>query len=361
MTAKRMIFHVPFRLGYAISGGGIRPGKLIEAFGDLGYEVDVVSGDKAARTAAMDRIRGNVARGARYEFVYAESSVLPTMMTEKNNRPFYPFVDFDFFREMKRLGMKVGLFYRDIYWKFPAHRRGVPFVKRNLMCLFHHLELRLYAGLLDVLFVPSRRQAPLFPAALRARMVSCPPGHDQDEPVVRPLPKRVEDLRTCYVGGVSSPYYDISALFRLCAELPVTVCCRREEAETWAPFYGEDWNRAEVVHLSGAELKGLYARSALSAIIKKPHEYLLAARPLKLYEAVGQNIPILTNAGTLIAEFVEEQGVGWVFEPDLRDVNYGRILDEYEGKLNNLLRIRDEHHWRERARFIEQKLAPAGG
>lgn len=357
----RVVFHVPFKLGYAISGGGIRPGKLIQAFTDLGYEVDVVSGPKARREEAMRAIVGRIRGGARYAFCYAESSVLPTMLTEKSQKPFYPFVDFDFFRFLKDRGLPLGLFYRDIYWRFPFHMRGLPFFKRWRRVFFHHLDFWYYGRLLDRLFLPSLRLAYLLPGRLRRICLECPPGHDVEGPVERPAPARPEDLSILYVGGVSTPVYDISPLLRLAARFPVTVCCRVEEWEQYAPYYADLAGNARVVHLSGEDLHREYARHALSAILRVDHEYLSFAAPLKLYEAVGQNIPLLVSRGSAAAEFVERNDLGWCVDNTFADLDPGRIVREYPQKVDGLLAVKGAHHWRERARHIRDALLGGSG
>ncbi len=356
MGRPRIVFHVPFKLGYAISGGGIRPGKLIQAFQDLGYDVDVVAGPKAEREKAMQDVAGRLRRGERYDFCYAESSVLPTMLTEKGQKPFYPFIDFDFFRMMKDRGVPLGLFYRDIYWRFPFHMRSMPLFARVRKKFFHNLDFWYYARLLDRLFLPSMKLAYLLPARLRRICLECPPGHDVEGPVARPAPSRPEDLSILYVGGISTPVYDISPLMRLGARFPVTICCREEEWRQYAPYYAALAGNVRVVHQSGDDLRRAYAGHALSAILRVGHEYLSFAAPLKLYEAVGQNIPLLVSRGTGAAEFVESNGIGWSVDNAFTDLDAWTYVREYPQKVARLLAMKDAHHWRERARLIRGTL-----
>ncbi len=357
---QRVVFHVPFKLGYAISGGGIRPGKLIQAFQDLGYAVDVVSGPKAEREKVMQAVAARLERGERYAFCYAESSVLPTMLTEKSQKPFYPFVDFDFFRLLKERGVPLGLFYRDIYWRFPFHMRTLPLFTRMRRIFFHHLDFWYYGRLLDRLFLPSVKLAYLLPERLRRICLECPPGHDVEGPVERPAPTRSEDLSILYVGGVSTPVYDISPLMRLGARFPVTICCRVEEWRQYAPYYADLAANVRVVHLSGEDLRRAYAGHSLSAILRVDHEYLSFAAPLKLYEAVGQNIPLLVSRGSAAAEFVERNGIGWCVDNSFADLDADALVREYPAKVGNLLAMKAAHHWRERARFIQDTLLGGG-
>ena len=104
-----------------ISPSHIRPMKMLEAFQFIGYEVDVIEGDGGKRKESINNIKKRILSGIKYEFLYSESSTMPTLLTEKNHLPIYPCLDFSFFSFCKRYGIPIGLFYRDIYWCFPEY------------------------------------------------------------------------------------------------------------------------------------------------------------------------------------------------------------------------------------------------
>lgn len=120
---KRMIFHIPMKIDRnRASASQIRPMKMIEAFKECGYEVVVVEGYGKERKRQIKEIKSNILKGVKYDFLYSESSTMPTLLTEKNHLPLYPFLDFSFFAFCKKHGIKIGLFYRDIYWVFKKKR-----------------------------------------------------------------------------------------------------------------------------------------------------------------------------------------------------------------------------------------------
>lgn len=357
MARKRIVFHVPFKLGYALSGGGIRPGKLIQAFKDIGYAVDVISGDKASRMRAMDDIRYRLERGEEYAFCYAESSVLPTMLTEKGNKPFFPFVDFEFFRMLKGRGIKIGLFYRDIYWKFKYFNKEKPWHWRAWRKLFYHLDLHYYKELLDVFFLPSMELAYLLPESLKEIAVALPPAHDMVEEVSRVAPRTPAEIKIFYVGGVSSPVYDISPLMELGRKYAVTVSTRAEEWPQWEAYYGSLADNVTISHLSGDTLKQAYDAHNVSAIVRTNHEYLNFAMPNKMFEALGRNIPLLVTSGTIVGDFVRDHDIGWNVANDFSDLDPERICTEYHEKVANMIRVKPQYHWVQRARTVEGLLA----
>ena len=75
-----MVFYSPTVVkGGAGSGSGVRPYRMREAFGRLGYEVIDVSGRHRERHGAMARARERVDAGG-VEFVYAEMASTPVAM-----------------------------------------------------------------------------------------------------------------------------------------------------------------------------------------------------------------------------------------------------------------------------------------
>ncbi len=109
---KRCIFHIPNKLDEkSLSGSQVRPRMMIQAFKDIGYDVDVVMGYGKERKKSINIIKNNIKSGIKYDFLYSESSTMPTLLTEKNHLPLYPNLDFGFFKFCKNHGIKIGLFY----------------------------------------------------------------------------------------------------------------------------------------------------------------------------------------------------------------------------------------------------------
>ena len=156
MNEKRCIFHIPNYVDpKGLSGSNVRPYKMADAFRQNGYAVDVVMGYGKDRKRQIAEIKRNISNGVRYDFLYSESSTMPTLLTERHHLPVYPFLDFGFFKFCKTHGIKIGLFYRDIYWKFPLYREKINVLKAKLATAMYRYDLFQYDRLLDVLFLPS--------------------------------------------------------------------------------------------------------------------------------------------------------------------------------------------------------------
>lgn len=93
-----MIFHIPMRINRErASASSIRPVKMIEAFERLGYEVILIEGNASQRKKRIKEIKHNIRKGVTYDFLYSESSTMPTLLTEKASLSYSPLFRFLFF------------------------------------------------------------------------------------------------------------------------------------------------------------------------------------------------------------------------------------------------------------------------
>ncbi len=122
---RRCIFHIPYKVDLNWpSGSQIRPINMIKAFEQNGYDVEIIMGYGEEREKKkLKKIKSNIKEGIKYDFLYSESSTEPTLLTEKNHIPLYPFLDFGFLKYCKNHNIKIGLFYRDIHWRFSQYKK----------------------------------------------------------------------------------------------------------------------------------------------------------------------------------------------------------------------------------------------
>ncbi len=77
---KKIIFHLPMEIDKnRPSGSQIRPLKILQAFKNIGYKVDIVMGDVKTRKRQIKKIKRNISNGVKYDFLYSESSTMPTV------------------------------------------------------------------------------------------------------------------------------------------------------------------------------------------------------------------------------------------------------------------------------------------
>ena len=358
---KKMIFHHPLPLDKnATSASGIRPLKMISAFKLLGYEVIEIKGYGHERKKRINDLKKRINLGEKFSFMYSESSTQPTLLTEKNHLPKYPLLDFDFFKFCKKNGIKIGLFYRDIYWLFDEYGKELSFFKKNVAKLFYRYDLYQYNLLVNKIYLPSMEMSKYVPLKDKTLFKALPPGHDDyEEDCDKSLNK---SLSLLYIGGLGS-HYQMHKLFKVLDNLSsvnFTLCTRESEWKMMENEYPLSKN-ISIVHKNGDELKELYQNSDIAMLFVKPQEYWNFAAPVKLFEYIGKVKPIIASKGTLAGKFVEENNIGWSIEYDEAELkklikileSTPSIIDE---KIKNIKKILLQNTWKARARQVEKDL-----
>ncbi|MBB1514786.1 glycosyl transferase family 1 [Tessaracoccus sp. MC1679] len=364
---RRMIFHAPFPLDEnATSASGIRPIQMLAAFEELGYEVWLVTGYSRERRRQIARVRSALRARTKFDFCYSESSTMPMTMTDPHHLPLHPLLDHGLFRHLRRHGVRVGHYLRDIHWVSPNYRTAVRFPKRQAALLAYRFDQAMFQQCLDVLYLPSRRMADL---------LSLPPGLVRElPPATQPMSAsalpNLPPLRLFYVGGMGA-HYQLHQLFAgvtLAAErgcgVELTVCTIPEQWQAERAGYERYLSDAiHVVHGRGAMVTELLEDSHVGTFFVAPDDYLAFAVPVKTYEYIGAHRPIIASEGTLAGEWVEAQGVGWSIPysatalADLleRLVADGELIAAKAAHTGELAR---EHTWVARARQVAADLSP---
>ena len=368
-----MIFHAPFPLQPdRVAASMLRPLAMRRAFADLGYRVMNVTGYAAQRRRAMTRVRAALAAGARIEFVYSENATIPNALTEPRHLPVHPLLDVAFFRHCRRSGVPVGVFYRDVYWRFPRFREGInPVLEAGLQATYRS-ELMAFERVGLHLFLPSQAMARHVPHVDPVRMSALPPGAPDVAATRRDSDgwddggdEDGKELELLFVG-VLQDNYRLDACLRAVIATPgtrVTLCVRQETWETSRDHYAPllPAGRAQVVHRSGAELEPLYRRADLGVLFTEPNPYWDFAVPYKLYEYLAHELPVIAVHGTQTGRLVEEMGIGWVLSYDagaLGDLlrHLREAPEEIEAVRRRMRVVLPDQTWQARARTVVQVL-----
>lgn len=362
---KRCIFHIPVYVNKNYpSGSHIRPLKMIDAFKNIGYDVDVVMGHAKERKEQIQLIKNNIKKGIKYDFLYSESSTMPTLLTEKHHLPIHPILDFEFLKFCRSNRIKIGLFYRDIYWVFADELETTSYFKRKISNYFYKYDLKKYNELVDILYLPSPRMANYIPLKMNIKIDELPPATDMVNIECRRKYDSNRELNIFYVGGISK-LYNLEMLFRAVQELKflkLTVCCRKTEWESNKKFYEKYLNdRINIIHKSGKELSTYYEKSDILNLFLEPHEYRSFAMPVKFFEYLGYAKPILSNKGTAYGDFIEKYDIGWCINYDFNEL-VNKLTEIYENnqqitaKIDNIKKIASEHTWEARAKKVANQL-----
>lgn len=330
-------------------------------------------GDAEERKKLIKQIKKNIQEGIKYEFLYSESSTMPTLLTEKNHMPTHPFLDFSFFSFCKKNGIKIGLFYRDMYWKFEEYSNKVPLYQRIFSIPMYKYDLKKYNQLLDVFYLPSPHVIDYLPECRKPEAKCLPPGAIYSQEMVEKkhnyFQTRTNDkIRIFYVGGISG-LYDISMLLEVIQhnqQIEMVICCRKDEWEKEKLRYEKYLTeRITVVHKSGNDLVKYYLWADICSCYFETSEYRSMAMPIKLFEYLSYTIPIIATTDTEAGRMVENLGIGWsipynkeMFEKFTEEIvkNKDEIYEKHIGALNTLC----DNTWEKRAEQIAFELEEKG-
>lgn len=368
-----MIYHHPGEIFLtAKAGSQVRPAAMLKAFKRLGYDVIEVVGTSAQRKAAIRHIDAELRRGRVFDFVYSESRSIPTLLTDPDRIPRAPCLDFDFFARMRQAGIPVGLFYRDIYWRFAMYNTMLPWYGRLVTRPLYRYDWWQYTRNVDHLFLPSQPIERYLPSRHFAGHCSAlPPGVSLPQEgggavaeMSRTTP--IPPLRMLYVGGVTPPAYDLTPMLdavQQVDQVELTLCCRSAEWERMHAFYAPLLtDRVHVVHQAGSEVNDLYGGAHVFGMIRKEEEYLQIATPVKLFETLGHAVPVIISGKTEAARLVAAESMGWVADDvPAAVVTLNRLIQSPQLIAEcraHMMELRHQHTWEKRA---EEVVAVLGG
>ena len=265
--------------------------------------------------------------------------------------------------------MPSGVFYRDVYWAFPAYVQSVGKPVAWVMTKLYKREVETFNRYVNVLFVPTPAMATHIAGLNGPSVVALPPGSDPPLETTVGDSRQEGDLRILYVGGVTS-HYNVDEMLRavnMTDGVKLTLCTPKATWGEAKAAYGDLVGPStEVVHFSGDKLHELYANADVASLAVEPKEYWSFAAPMKLYEYLGQGKPILVSSGTHAASVVSDTQSGWVVEYDAAEIN-GALQrlrdnpDELEAASQAARRARGDHTWEKRAEFVSQTLEQCSG
>ena len=359
-----MIFHVPYALNpNATSASGIRPVKMRAAFEQLGFEVYEVSGSATERRSQMTVLKQAIDNGLDIEFVYSESSTRPNTFSESFRSP-HPFLDNGFLRFCRRHGIPVGLFYRDIYWRFADYRTMIGFAPATVLRACYLWDLLTYRRSITRLYLPSERMAAHVPIVEKSTMRPLLPAFDLPAITARPHKSNSSRLTLFYVGAVGEFYrlHKIVESVGQVSGVDLTLCVPEAQWASVSSQYERMLSPSvHVVQATGTEVTAKLQSADIGVLFVEPINQWAFASPVNMFEYLANGKPIIAVAGTSSADFIESSGIGWTIPYDTDALtalltHLAAHPAEVKAKAETAERVRTEHTWIARAQAVATDL-----
>lgn len=363
--SKKCIVHVPFKIDRnRPSGPNIRPLKMISAFEKIGYEVDLIEGYSDERKIQIQNLKNRILRNEKFDFIYSESSTMPTALTDRDHFPRNFNLDFNFFEYARAYGIPISLFYRDVYWKYPEYKLETSFFKRNLAINFYKYDLKKYNNTIDILYVPSLGYTNKIKNNINIKVSELPPGFDLISAGMPYESKTEDDLKLFYVGGINA-MYDLKELFKVVSQLnniKLHIVTRSSDWDAISAEYEMYLNEnISITHEQGEVINKYYAWADLLMLTTKPNEYREMAVPIKLFEYIGNKKPIITYQNSYTGDYVSSKGIGYVVQhgtEELKDLLISLVKDKKQ--LQKFIpQLEDEaqnNTWQNRAKKVVNEM-----
>jgi glycosyltransferase involved in cell wall biosynthesis len=364
----KVLVYFPFALATkADSGSKVRPIKMIEAFEawgkEQGLEVVVVSGESKERTEKWKKlVRQGVLTDIR--FCYVENQTIPVWLTDKNHIPSAPFIDRQVFRYLQQQQVPVGIFYRDVYWKFDELYPLKGLMKAVMQWLYRREE-KFFEHNADVIFLPSFEMGKY--VDINRPKVALPPGGK--EVTYTKIERTDKQVNAIYVGAVKHEDNGLplmlETLERVRAEglpLTLTVVCREPEYQGLRAEQKEMMQQLQVKvqHLSGKELDELYREMDFAFLPRTKSTYNDFSVPVKLVEYLSNYLPVLASNCTSQERFVESGPYGVVAEATVESmvVATKTMMEQHQVYLQTIkMNFLADNSWLARVKTVSQSLA----
>lgn len=342
--------------GPVSSGSGVRPLAMYHAFEEMGLRVKVLDGwpnDRKKRKAALRAfnqwLNDNTARAC---------------YIEPPSGPLFLRADRQLIQTIHQKGIPIGLFYRDLFWRFDDKFQGVGQWKIRLIRWMQERDLRLFQKNVDCLFFPSPEVARA--ADFGMPWKALPPGTvvlDDAAQVEKSRERLLHQpvLNVLYVGGTLGDYGlallldSLQFLNRTSTRLTLTLVCREGEWKRFQESYPtENLSWLSVHHASGEALEAFYEAADLAVIPFQATPYMHFSMPVKLFEYLSHAKPIVATRLEATAPFIEDNDIGWTVEDNPKALmeQWEDILahrEEAAAKLDALVRTRQQETWKKRA------------
>lgn len=313
MRKLNILFHTPIALLESQdSGDFIRPNMMYKAFLSQEHNVFLCHGNVNKRRLTLQELKNN---NIKIDLIYSELSSRPIYTVDKRNIIKSFFTDFYYFYLFKKKGAKIGLYYRDMHWVYPGTSKPKGFVKRFLNIGLHLVELIQIKSVADILFVPSTEMLSKLPSVFFPKnKIALPPGCIERK--IKEIYHENDELLRCfYVGGCTPPLYDLLYIFKAAEHMPdveFNFSLRKKEWLTVKNLYGDIPSNAKVFHLEGEEMLSFLESCDLQLILYPETEYRNIALPVKIFESVACNVPVIVFNHGLTAQLVKKEIIGWV-------------------------------------------------
>ena len=338
------------------SGSSVRPYKIYQAMKELGYVVKMITGIASRKNVKERRTYLKNAweeiKDFDFDYCYIESKTTPIFLG--NNR-----FEYSFIKKIKNKGIPIGIFYRDVYWKFSDlfDMRGI---RQFILKQFQKADMRFFKKTMDCVFLPSQEMNKYCGFK---NIALVPPACE----IISVEPKSKLNNTLIYVGGLSYAYgsdilIEALRLVNKTINIKLIIVCREQEF-SWLKQYivDTDYEWLTIAHSSSEGLYSYYREADFAICSHRKNIYHDFCMPVKLFEYFSYEKPVIATNCNEINNIIIPNNLGICGEDNAESLakcimkGYSSDFD-YNTVVSNVKRYRDENTWTKRTQKIGETL-----
>lgn len=354
-----IIVYFPYELKDMTTGSSVRPNKIIKAFENFceinNYNLIKISGNSAERKAQFKKLKEVSPNSILY--CYMENATLPIWLTDSDKFPRTYIFEEKFMKYLKKNNIPLGMFYRDIYWKFKEYYPLKGFLL-FFMKFIYNKELNLFNSYVNYKYLPSLSMNEY--TGFKGNVKSLPPAISKFR-----KQNNFNKKRIIYVGSLN-PNSGLNILIRLSElihennlDYKLLIICPKQNVVDYSDYFGRFLSNTEVQHGFGEELEKFYFSSSIAIIPREKNIYNDFAMPIKLFEYLSYSLPIISTNVNETSKFIKENNYGFIFNDEQELIKILLTLENeknYNNILKSIINTFHSHTWESRVKEIHNDL-----
>lgn len=347
------ILYITFTdFGDLSSGSAVRPFRMYNAFKNLGCDVKLLEGQQNKRKIRREKVNEI--------FHWLDNNTPDLCYVEPPSGPFFNVIDLKLLKRLHKMGVPIGLFYRDFYWKFPKWAwKDTPIWKKIPLIAMHKRDLNVFKQCCNVVFFPSEECIEILEYVHFRKCKVLPPGCTRPNTNVK-----IGANEIFYAGGVREAdgvddlLIALDNINKKGLNIKLNLVTKKEELKHLKnqELLTKDW--ISFCEASGDELIPIYERSDLGILPKKRHFYMDMAISVKVLECMSNGLPVISTDCPAMARFIKENKSGIICKEG-REGLEDAILEYYTNKqlylglIDNVKKAALKNTWEKR---VEQMI-----
>lgn len=351
---KLKVLYITFTdFGELSSGSSVRPFRMYNALVNLGHEVKLLEGQQNRRKERQAKVKEILD--------WLDNNKPDICYVEPPSGPFFNQIDLSLLKKVHKMGVPIGLFYRDFYWKFSKWAwKGTPLWKQTILKMMHRRDLVAFRKYCDVIYFPSQECIKILESVNFRRVGVLPPGCNEPRGEVKLGAREI-----FYAGGVREAdgiddlLIALDRINKSGFRVKFNLITKKEELVYLknSELLKSDW--IEVIEASGEALEPIYARCDLGVLPKKRHFYMDMAISVKVLECMSHGLPMISTDCPAMARFIQQNESGLICKEGADSIEnaileYYTNDELYHALLENVKKAALNNTWEKR---VEQVIS----